>query len=469
MAKNILQDIVPPEKRSIRNIPIPNKSNRTNSFQTDVKQIKQKEEFFEMPKHANSTKEIFQPKKSKEPVDALPHAYPYEDGEIKVSFFSSRKKAILIAVGLAIVIVGLAISSLFNGATVTVVPKGKQAVASTQTVFTAKKEATAGELGFQILTIAKTAGKEVAATGEEKVERKASGTITVFNSTDTSQQRLIKNTRFETPEGLIYRVNESVVIPGSITVAGKVIPGSVDVTVHADEAGEKYNVGKKDFTIPGFKGDPRFKTVYARSKTDMTNGFIGTVKKVSDSDAAKAKGELHATLAEQLKKDVESQLPADFIVFDDGLFYSYTSLAQTGGSNSSATINEEGILRAIIFNRSSFAKQVAQTIAPTVANTDVAMLGVEGLAFAIKDKTTLDSTNLTTLSFTLTGTINFLSQFDENKLKTDLTNKKRGDLSSILQNYPSIKQANAVIRPFWKSTFPSEDADIKITIAPENN
>jgi len=249
---------------------------------------------------------------------------------------------------------------------------------------------------------------------------------------------------------------------------GKTIPGSVDVVVYADEAGEKYNIGKVDFTIPGFKNDPKFKTLYGRSKTEMAGGFLGTVKKVSDSESKKSREELHSKLNDDLKKMAIAQAPADFTLYDDGIFYTYNSLPQSGDSKSSATINEEATITAILFNNRAFAQSIASRLAPDVAKSQVAIVGAESLKLVIKDKDTLSPSNLDSFSFTLAGTLNFVSKFDEEKLKNDLSEKNKKDLTGILQLYPSIKSATAALRPFWKGTFPTSASDITIVIAPES-
>ena len=245
MAKNILQDIVPPEKRSIRNIPIPVKNTSLKHTISDIKPA---------PSTVRGNFEI--PKVPRRPVinqtenshEDIPRIYPY-DGDLSSegNRFSSQKKLIWGASIFAALIILISIISLFGGATVTVVPKSESVTATSDTVFTAKSNPSTGELGFQVLTITKQASKEVAASGEEKVERKATGTIVIYNSADKTAQRLIKNTRFEAPNGLIYRVSESVVVPAVKTENGKSVPGSVEATVYADEAGDKYNIGKVDF------------------------------------------------------------------------------------------------------------------------------------------------------------------------------------------------------------------------------
>jgi hypothetical protein len=469
MAKNILQDIVPPEKKSIRNIPVPNrgrgssytpapvpipKVQKTSTYNEPVYEAPIIERGSAVPEPANTWE------------NDSPKAYPYEDESNSGTF--GNKKVIWASIIVAIFIVAFAVASLFNSATVTVTPNQKTVTAVATTVFTAKKEPAQGELAFQVVKVTKSAGIDVPATGEEKVERKASGTLVIYNNFDANQQRLIKNTRFQNSDGLTYRINESAVVPGKKTVSGTVVPGSVEVTVYADEAGDKYNIGKTDFTIPGFKGDPKFKDIYARSKTDMTGGFVGTVKKVSDADGTKAKNDIHNTLQADLKKEVMSQVPADFSLYNDAIFYTFKSLPQTGSGGSTVTLNEEGTIYGILFNSKVLAGFIASKLAPDLTKSDVSISSDESLRLTIKDKQTLDPENLNTISFTLNGPINFLSQFDSEKLKADLVGQPKANLNTILANYPAIKKANASIHPIWKSSFPTNVKDITIKITPEN-
>jgi len=121
-------------------------------------------------------------------------------------------------------------------------------------VFIAVSEKETGGVPFDIMLVDEVGLKEVQSTSEDTVKEKASGQITVFNDFNENTQRLIKNTRFETSEGLIYRIQNSVVVPGqTVDSSGKTVPGSIVVTVYSDQPGEKYNIGLTDFTIPGFK------------------------------------------------------------------------------------------------------------------------------------------------------------------------------------------------------------------------
>jgi len=449
MAKNVLQDIVPPEKRSIRNVPVPNRGTRGPSPVSDIKPPKRSS-------YSDDSREPEIPIQVRQWEKELPREYPQE--REYASPFSS-KKGIWIASGVALIIVAFAVMSLFTGATITITPKSE--ATSTAQTFTAKRDAQGTDLDFQIVKISKDLGKTVPANGEEKVERKASGQIVIYNNFGSAEQRLIKNTRFETPEGLTYRINESVVVPGKKDAT---TPGSITVAVYGDEAGEKYNIGLKDFTVPGFKGDPRFKDIYARSKTEMKGGFVGNVKKVSDADKASTTKELDNSLAGELKKDIVAQVPTDFILYEDGMFFSFETLSQTGNSATTADLNERGTLTGVMINRKKLSEYLANSLTQKVPKNSVAISNLETLTFKMLNRNSFNPDTDSTIAFTLSGNISFVSQVDTEKLKSDLIGKPRSDFSSILKNYEAILRGKEAVRPFWKRAFPSNSKDVTIVI-----
>jgi len=230
MPKQILQDVIPPGRRSIRRIPL--------SFSRKVveKEI--------------DTEQIFKKRSEKR----------------------GSKFGIRLIAGVAVLVLLIAAVFVFSGATVTIEPRQKNIKVDIEAV--AKNS---GELAYETIAVGGVKTVYLQATGESKVEKKASGTIIVYNNYSSAPQRLIKNTRFETPTGLVYRIDKSIIVPGTRVESGKIIPGSVETTVFADLPGPNYNIGLNDFTVPGFKGTPRYEGFYARSKTTMAGGFIGNV------------------------------------------------------------------------------------------------------------------------------------------------------------------------------------------------
>ena len=182
-----------------------------------------------------------------------------------------------------LVVALLGIGFLFIGkTTITVVPTQEEITLGDNVVHTAYREPEKGELGYKVLSYAADASREITASGKEEVREKASGKIIVYNDFGPASQRLIKNTRFETPDGDIYRVRNSFTVPGKPD-GGR---GSIEVTVYADQAGEAYNLpeGSIRFTIPGLKGDLRFDGFYAKQVGPITGGFVGERAVVDESE-----------------------------------------------------------------------------------------------------------------------------------------------------------------------------------------
>lgn len=451
MAKNILQDIVPPEKRSIRNIPLPNRSTK-------------REPIADIPTKKSTPKEIPTPTTTT-PIQNSSKIYSYEEGKFPVSYSSKNKVGIWAGVVGAVLIIVFVIASIFSSATVIISPMVDTVTLSPETIFTAKKNPNAEGLGFEILTLTKSAGKDVPATGEEKVERKSSGAIVVYNNVDTSPQRLIKNTRFETPAGLIYRINESIVVPGKKTENNQTVPGSVEVIVYADEVGEKYNISKTDFTVPGFKDDPvRYKGIYARSKTDMSGGFVGTVKKVGEADQKSASQSLSETLSLELQKEASQQIPEGFVLIPGSELVLYTDLPQSNDTGSSVTINQQGTFRAILIPKKSLARDVATKVAPNLLKNNVDIVNSSGLTLELKDKDILRGEDPETVTFSLNGTVSLMSQFDEVVIKSELAGKGKKELGTIMANFSGVKSAEGIIRPFWKRSFPKDTQKITLKV-----
>ena len=74
---------------------------------------------------------------------------------------------------------------------------------------------------------------------------------------------------------------------------------------------------------------------------------------------------------------------------------------------------------------------------------------------------TLVGSQLPSLEFNLSGKPEIVWEYDEGKLKTDLLNVNKTALPSVLGGYPAIERAEAVIRPFWKTKFPTDLGEIE--------
>jgi len=433
--KNTLQDVTPP-KRSIQDIPIPEGKNRKpikNDFQ-DRKSIG----FF------GSTKS----KKAK-----------------KV------KKKFWIFVALLLGLSSLFFLLMSSKVLITITPLQYQGRIDANFVAVSEKET--GDIPFDIMMVDETGSKEVQSTSEEVVKEKASGKIVVFNNFDKNTQRLIVNTRFETPEGLIYRIKNSVVVPGqTVDSEGKTIPGSIEVMVYADQPGEKYNIGLSDFTIPGFEGSDRFDSFYARSKEVMTGGFEGVKKIASAEDIKRASLEITNELKEKLTQEILSKIPENFILYEDGLFVKSDFIRTVDSENTAenmVSVEEKVSVYAVIFDRENLNKQIASDIIEGYKGEDIAITNLEDLSFEIKNKDEAEPWTEGRFIFSLKGEVNFEWLYDEEKLKNDFVGQPKSETNNILANYDGIESAEVEISPFWKNSFPRSTSRIQIVKKLNNN
>ncbi len=376
---------------------------------------------------------------------------------------SGGRTVFLIAI---IAVLGLLIflTTIFlRGADLTVYPKFRDV--TVQATFTALQNPAPTELGYELLTLEETGERTVAATGSEEAEERATGEITVYNAHSTDPQRLIKNTRFESADGKIFRINDSIVIPGyTKDASGKTIPGSTTASVFADVAGDEYNIAPTRFTVPGLKGSDQFENIYAESKAPMNGGFIGTKLIVEESSLKGAQEAIHTELREKLMGRLQSERPSGFTLYSDALNVTFESLPSVDTGTSEATIREKAILTVPIFAEGPFAQYIAQNTITDYAGEAVRIEDPSKLSFAYTATTSPEAAlrQDDRLEFNLSGNVRIVWDYDENQLREDVAGIAKSELPSILATYPAIERATTVIRPFWKRSFPEAPQKIRI-------
>jgi len=443
MPRNV-EDIIPRgERRSIRDIPIPAGRKKAESLSKPA------------PMREPNEEPVF-----KETSHQYENVYAGEKRTRKHRAFFKSKKMWIGGI-LALVVIGFAVFSLFSSATLAYTPKSI-ALTFTNNSYTAYKTAASGQLAFSVIQLSGNKSINVPASGQQQVSTKASGTIIVYNDNSTSAQKLVATTRFETADGHVFRIPSAISVPGKTTVNGQDVPGSIAVTVVADQPGADYNIGLSDFTLPGFKGDPQYTTVYARSKTPMSGGFVGTTAKVSDSDLATAKTTLESEINTDLLDQARAQVPADFVLFPGLSEITYTLLPQGTSTATSAIENEQGNFTGVMFKKADLAQYLAtQKLGASAVTGPVEFPDFSTLTATFVG-TNPDLLNASSVNFQING--NTLAQWvtDATALAGDLAGTAKSNLDTILKNYPSIQSASATINPFWKSSFPTDPTKITI-------
>ena len=99
------------------------------------------------------------------------------------------------------------------------------------------------------------------------------------------------------PDGKIFLLTKNITVPAAKISEGKIIPSSIDTDVVAEKAGADYNIAPvKLFTIPGFKGGPKYNAFYGESKDSMAEGFVGEIAYPTPADITSATQKIKDTL-----------------------------------------------------------------------------------------------------------------------------------------------------------------------------
>ncbi|MDO8521200.1 MAG: hypothetical protein Q7S52_03730 [bacterium] len=367
-------------------------------------------------------------------------------------------------------VLGFFALDFFGGATVTILPKHE--LASLNHKFTAVKLRDAeegGKLSYAVMIETASSSLEVPATGEKTVTAKASGRIVVYNA-QTVAQRLIKNTRFQAPSGKIYRISDSITIPKGTLANGAVKPGSLEVTVYADEAGPAYNSPPVDFTVPGLKNSTIYEKVYARSKGPIVGGASGTVKTVSDQDLKKAGDDLRIQLETKLRAKSRGNLAGSQIAYDKGIVVALGEpklLSIAASAENKAVVSAEGTIFAVTFQRADLAAAIVTELIPGGEGEGVEVKNLETLEFSMGEQKGDVLLAGNKLDITLKGTPELSWTIDENTVKTAMLGLPKGRFNEVLSQHASVERAKAAIRPMWKRSFPDNPEKISIVLVNE--
>lgn len=369
----------------------------------------------------------------------------------------------------AILTIAVLVFNHYAGATVLLIPKHNTLPLPTGQVFSAFKNPTENQLGYSIMKVTLEDQREVSATGTKIVTAKASGKIVIYNE-QTSLQRLIKNTRFESKAGKIYRINDSITIPKAVVKAGKTTPGILTMTIYADEAGPDYNSVPTDFTLPGLKNTPQASKVYARSNGPIAGGASGTVKSVSDQDLKQAGDDIRVSLETKLRTKARGDLAVSQIAYDNGIVVELDEpklSSQASSGSDKAIVTESGSLYIVVFDRVTLTKAITKQLIPTYAGESVDIKNLEALQFTLPATKGDGLWSTDKLSFSLSGTPLIIWLIDEQKIKKELVDVQKTNFNLILSQYSNIERAKASIQPPWKSAFPATEDAITIKVVDE--
>ncbi|MDP3901398.1 MAG: hypothetical protein Q8Q37_00265 [bacterium] len=300
------------------------------------------------------------------------------------------------------------------------------------------------------------------ASGKKDVEQKARGVILIYNAYSSDPQPLVINTRFETPDGKIYRLTKGITVAGAKIENGKIAPSSTEASVVADKAGPDYNIGPVErFTIPGFKGSPKFDAFYGQSIEPMKGGFVGELAYPTPGDIQKAKEVSAKQLEDSLKLTLAAQIPAEFKVLDGAI--QFNLIKQDAGVEVNADGNfivySEGEVKTLAFKEQNLKDAL---FAKAIGIIKEDFINKENQLTYTGSAVPNNSVGQITFSIDFQGV--FWPRIDIEKLKQDVAGKSESDLQTLVFALSNVESAKIALWPFWVSSVPINLNKIRVVI-----
>lgn len=396
-------------------------------------------------------------------AEASENAKP--SGLPKVPNFNLLKRRLLwVGLGVALIVGYVVFMALFTKADVTLYASGSkvQIDANFAVDTNGATDAATGVLGGQAISNAKDLSGSFAPTGQKDVGTKAGGTMTVKNEYDTDTHPLQAGTRFNAPDGKVFRTTQDVVVPGLSVAPGPVIvAGSVTVNVTADQNGDGYNEAPARYTIPGY-GTAMQAKIYGQGG-QMSGGTSKTVTVVSQADIDKAKADLLAKDKASAETNLKGKVPSGYLAMPDSLQVTpgaASSSPAVGEEGNSATLTLPVTYMLLTVEKSDYTDFVhAQEQAQIGDKNQIYNDGLDAAQITAGDK---DSKGRATFKFATEAYGGV--KLDIAGIKSQIKGKRYGDAVDIAGKQPGVQRAEVTISPAWATSLPGNAAKIKLTI-----
>ncbi len=301
-----------------------------------------------------------------------------------------------------------------------------------------------------------------AAHGTKSIEKKATGKIIIFNAYSSQPQSLVANTRFQTPEGRVFRLRTAIIVPAAQIKDGKISPSSIEAEIIADKAGAEYNLGQvAKLTIPGFAGSAKFSGFYGQIKEPTVGGFVGEAQIATNDDIVKAKADSSRTLESSIRTTLASQIPNDFKVLDGSSKFTITkqTIDEVGDADGNFSIFTEGEVAAMAFQEKDVLLLLVSKIS-TQEEFDYQVRHLE-LNYELSDASDPYSGKIT-IGVNYRGELS--RTIDEKTLLQNVRGQSEDGLKGIVAAISGVESAEVSLWPFWVRKVPDNLEKIKLTV-----
>lgn len=382
--------------------------------------------------------------------------------KVKVPNFKRLQRRVLwLAFGLFLVggyILGM---FLFSRASVTLYANGSKVdVDATFSVDPARgtSDIAEAELAGKPVSYNKDITASFTPTGKKDIGTKATGTMTVANSTGIDQP-LVAGTRFQAPDGKIFRSNSDITVPKAyLDSGGDKVNGTQTVAVTADQNGDSYNEAPAAYAIPAL-GNPKI----TATGSQMTGGTTKTVTVVTQADIDAAVQAALEKDREAAEKEIQGRAPEGYTGLAASLTAKATDITPSPAIDSEATSAE--VKLTVAYTQLSVKKGEFEELVKALETKQIGegnQVYDDGMASAQITASKAEASGRQT--FQLAATAYAGVKIDQAALAKNLAGKRYGDALEQAKKQPGVTNAEVNLWPGWASTLPTRPDKITVTL-----
>ncbi len=377
---------------------------------------------------------------------------------------SGRKiKRVVIGIGFLLLLAGAGMF-FFRSAEVRIYPQVTNLELEENITIVPSKEQTdfvAKSIPGEIVEVEQSMAKDFSATGKTSEEKRARGTIRVYNAYSTSPQILVASTRFVSADGKLFRSVQRETISGGRYEEGEFVPGYADIEVKAAEPGEEYNIEATTFSIPGFSGTDRYTDFYGKSFQAMEGGYIGEMSQVTQEDLARAREQAIDQAKRESRDLLGERVSQEFDIAEETIVQEILSEAASAQAGDVAeTFNYQVEVKTTGL---SFKKSYLQDFADNLLNLSLPEKkkikeGTREFSYSVIEAKDSGA------DLKIKVQAKAYYDLDLTALKGFLAGQSRQEAEIMLNNQPGIERAEIDLGGFWNRKFPKKPEEIKIEL-----
>ena len=298
------------------------------------------------------------------------------------------------------------------------------------------------------------------ASGSANVSEKSAGKITIYNAYSSESQSLVATTRFTTPDGKIFRLDERVLVPGAKIKDGKIEPSSIEVSITADKPGADYNLGPiPRLVIPGFKGTPKYEGFYGTIVGETKGGFIGKRAVPTEEDVTLAKSKISESLKSALEANFLASLDPDFKIVEGATEVKTTKLTANRNTDQGGNFS---VLGEAEIKTLGFKENDLKTLLLAIAIRDNPEKVFKDLKLSYSGVKPNFVKGEITFSLKAEGVLT--EDFNPENFKKEVLGKKVKEAEPIILKLKGISSAKLSLWPRWLVSLPKDAAKVEIKV-----